>query len=242
MAKLIYDYCFVQFDFPDVNGKPYKSSGGKMVYNEELKREIPATWSVDALSSIFLSNYSSIGKNDCFDIIEYLDTGSLTKNVVEGTEKICSNKDKVPSRAKRVVHRNDILYSTVRPNLCHYGIIKDPLKNMVASTGFAQLSSKVDWISNDFMYAFLTSSWVTERLHQIAVLAVSAYPSISAKDILDLNIALPKKGSLMEISNKKFEQIYSKISVNHKENNQLSELRDWLLPMLMNGQVTVKDA
>ena len=52
MAKMIYDYWFVQFDFPDANGKPYKSSGGKMVYNEELKREIPEGWGVDSLWSI----------------------------------------------------------------------------------------------------------------------------------------------------------------------------------------------
>ena len=241
MAKLIYDYWFVQFDFPDTNGKPYKSSGGKMVYKEELNHEIPESWDVYALSSILRSNYSSIGKIDCFDAIEYLDTGSLTKNLIEGTELICTEKDKVPSRAKRIVHKNDILYSTVRPNLCHYGIIKDPVENMVASTGFAQLSSRIDWISNDLVYTFLTSTWVTKRLHQIAALAVSAYPSISNKDILELNIALPKKGSLMANANEQFSQIYTKISVNHKENKQLSELRDWLLPMLMNGQVTVKE-
>lgn len=242
MAKLIYDYWFVQFDFPDANGKPYKSSGGKMVYNEELKREIPEGWEVQPLSSILKSNYSSIGKNDNYETIEYLDTGSLTKNAIEGTERISIAIDKVPSRAKRVVHKNDILYSTVRPNLCHYGIIKEPLENMIASTGFAQLSSKTERISNDFIYTFLTSKWVTVRLHQIAALAVSAYPSISPTDILNLNIALPNGNSLMDSANKQFDEIYSKISLNHKENKKLIELRDWLLPMLMNGQVTVKGA
>jgi type I restriction enzyme S subunit len=240
MAKLIYDYWFVQFDFPDVNGKPYKSSGGKMIYSEELKLEIPYGWDVYSLSSIFRTNYSSIGKSDCYETIEYLDTGSLTKNVIKGTELICTANDKVPSRAKRIVHKNDILYSTVRPNLCHYGIVKDPVENMIASTGFAQLSSKIDWVSNDFMYTFLTSNWVTDRLHQIAALAVSAYPSISPTDILNLNIALPKNSSLIKNANKQFCELYSKISVSHEENKQLSELRDWLLPMLMSGQVTVK--
>lgn len=88
MAKLIYDYWFVQFDFTDANGNPYKSSGGKMVYNETLKREIPGGWDVFQLSSILKSNYSSIGKNDSYHEIEYLDTGSLTKNIVDGTERI----------------------------------------------------------------------------------------------------------------------------------------------------------
>ncbi|PCH63206.1 MAG: hypothetical protein COC09_06480 [Gammaproteobacteria bacterium] len=242
MAKLIYDYWFVQFDFPDANGKPYKSSGGKMIYNEALKREIPDGWGDFKLSTILKSNYSSIGKDDCFDEIQYLDTGSLTKNIIEGTERIKPAQDKIPSRARRIIKKNDILYSTVRPNLCHYGIVKNPLDNMIGSTGFVQLSSKISSISNDLVYIFLTSSWVTERLHQIAALAVSAYPSISPNDILDLNIALPESLGGMGSINSKFDTIYSKISLNQKENQKLSELRDWLLPMLMNGQVTVNDS
>lgn len=104
--------------------------------------------------------------------------------------------DKIPSRANRLV--NDTLYSTIRPNLRHYGIIKHPIRNMVASTGFVQLSSKVDWVGHGFIYIFLTPSWITSRLQTVVASAVSAYPSI------------------------------------------FPQLRDWLLPMLMNGQVMVK--
>ena len=241
MAKLIYDYWFVQFDFPDANGKPYKSSGGKMVYNEALKREIPEGWEVKELSSILKSNYASIGKNHSFQEIEYLDTGSLTKNVIEGTENINTMQDKAPSRAKRIVQKNDILYSTVRPKLCHYGIVKNPIQNMVASTGFVQLTSRIPAIGNDLIYTFLTSSWVTSRLQQIATLAVSAYPSISPNDILELHIALPKDEKLVAPINVQLESIYSKVALNQQENMALTDLRDWLLPMLMNGQVTIKN-
>jgi len=250
MAKTLYDYWFVQFDFPfdfaqdkpNEQGKPYKSSGGKMVYNKELKREIPEGWEVYFLSSILKHNYSSISKNESFHKIEYLDTSSLTKNIIEETQSLNLTNDKIPSRARRVVEMNDILYSTVRPNLCHYGLIKHPKKNMIASTGFVQLSSKKDWISNDLIYTHLTSSWVSVRLHQIAALSVSAYPSISPNDILELNIALPKKDKNLEFINSYLDTIYSKISLNQNENQQLSSLRDWLLPMLMNGQVTVRQA
>ena len=251
IAKTFYDYWFVQFDFPmseaqanalgksELKGKPYKTSGGKMVFDEVLKREIPEGWEVLPLSLILKSNYASIGKDNEFETIEYLDTSSLTRNVVDVTECLNPKTDKIPSRAKRIVKKNDILYSTVRPNLCHYGIIKNPLENMVASTGFVQLSSKIDWLSNDLVYAFLTSSWITERLQQIASLAVSSYPSISPNDIFQLNIALPKKGEGLENIQSVLDTIYLKISVNQKQNQQLIQLRDWLLPMLMNGQVTV---
>ena len=240
MAKTLYDYWFVQFDFPDDDGKPYKSSGGKMVYSEELKRGIPEGWEVFSLSSIVKSNYKSITKNDIFEEIEYLDTSSLTRNQIDVTEHLKTDLDKIPSRAKRIINTNDILYSTVRPNLCHYGIIKYPIKNMIASTGFVQLSTKVDWLSNDLIYTFLTSSWITSRLQQVASLSVSSYPSISANDILELNIVLPKEGKGLDFINTKLDNIYSKISLNQIENQKLTQLRDWLLPMLMNGQVGVE--
>jgi len=252
MAKTLYDYWFVQFDFPiskeqaktmgkpGVTGKPYKSSGGRMVYNKTLKKEIPECWEVYSLSKLLRYNYSSIGKQDSYKIINYLDTSSLTKNFLEKTQQFNVEKDKVPSRAKRIVSKNDILYSTVRPNQFHYGIIKHPIKNLIASTGFVQLNSKKDWVSNDLIYTFLTSSWVTERLQQIAELSVSSYPSISPNDILDLQIALPKQEKDLDFINLKFDMIYNMASTNHSENQQLTQLRDWLLPMLMNGQVTVK--
>ena len=240
MAKTLYDYWFVQFDFPDKNGKPYKSSGGKMIYNEELKREIPAGWEVKVLSSIVKHNYRSISKKDRFNKIDYLDTSNLTKNVIDKTQEIRYDIDKVPSRAQRVINPKDRLYSTVRPNLCHYGIIKHPKDNLIASSGFVQLSSEIDLISNDLLYTYLTSSWVTQRLHQIATLSVSSYPSISPNDILELKIVLPKINKNFKFINSEFDEIYSKISINQLENQKLAELRDWLLPMLMNGQVTVK--
>jgi type I restriction enzyme S subunit len=213
-----------------------------MVCNEDLKYKIPDGWEVKKLSKLIKCNYSSIGKNYSNHQLEYLDTGSLTKNVIEFTESINTETDQAPSRAKRIINKNDILYSTVRPKLCHYGIMKDPTKNMIGSTGFAQLSSKIDMLSNDLIYTYLTSTWVTKRLHQIAALAVSAYPSISANDILDLHMALPKNMNDIDPINLKLDTIYSKISLNQKENKKLTELRDWLLPMLMNGQVTFKDA
>jgi len=239
IAKTLYDYWFVQFDFPDENGKPYKSSGGKMVYNEVLKREIPEGWGEVQLRNLFNCNYNSLGKNSSYNEIAYLDTSSLNKNNIESTQLLSRLDDKIPSRAQRVVSKNDILYSTVRPNLCHYGIIKHPVDNMVASTGFVQLSSKIERVSNDLLYTYLTSDWVTERLQQIATLSVSSYPSISSNDILNLWIALPKSKEILELVNSKFHDVYKKVSLNQKESQRLTELRDWLLPMLMNGQVSV---
>ncbi|AWV98484.1 restriction endonuclease subunit S [Arcticibacterium luteifluviistationis] len=251
MAKLIYDYWFVQFDFPidkataekmgnpSLERKPYKTSGGKMVYNKELKREIPEGWEVVALKKVLDCNKNTLKKNNGYKVLRYLDTSNLTKNVINELKELVPNVDKIPSRAQRIVGENDILYSTVRPNQCHYGLIKQPVSNLIASTGYAQLSSKDKLITNDLIYSFLTTKWVTEQLQRIANLAVTSYPSISPNDILALRIVLPKDREKLSHINQTLTSFNKKISGNNVENQKLSELRDWLLPMLMNGQVRV---
>ena len=112
---------------------------------------------------------------------------------------------------------------------------------MIASTGFAQLSSKSKDISNELFYLYLTSDSTIDRLQQIASSAVSAYPSISPNDILELKLALPIKIEIISTLGQLLESTFMEISIKQRGNQQLATLRDWLLPMLMNGQVTVKD-
>lgn len=241
IAKTLYDYWFVQFDFPDQHGKPYKSSGGEMVWNEKLKREIPDGWEVCELEDIVRCNYRSINQDEQYKCINYLDTSNLTENVVDSIQNINLEYEKRPSRAQRIIEKNDILYSTVRPNQRHFGIIKDVKDNLIASTGFAQLTSKIEVIKNELIYIYLTSESSINRLQQIADSSVSSYPSISPNDLLGLTIALPNNKTIIEYICSILEPMFENMSVNQKQNNQLAELRDWVLPILMNGQVTVRN-
>lgn len=240
MAKTLYDYWFVQFDFPYADGKPYKASGGKMVYNEVLKREIPENWEESTLANHLSCNMNKLGNIHQLKVLQYLDTSSLTENVIDSFQKLTLGIDKVPSRANMVVSKNDILYSTVRPNLLHYGLIKQPIENMIASTGYAVLSHKTDSNLNVAFYLHITSKNNTKKLINISQSSKSSYPSISPNDILNTSIALPLGSDILSkfcsISN----PIFDKVSKVQAENKKLEELRDWLLPMLMNGQVTVK--
>lgn len=242
LAKLIYDYWFVQFDFPDENGRPYKSSGGKMVFNQELKREIPSEWEVKSIGDIVDYNLWNKSKDSDFAEINYLDTSNLTKNKIDSIQSLNSKVDKIPSRAQRIVEKDDILYSTVRPNQLHHGIVKRPSTNLIASTGFAQIRSKEKGISNDLVYQFLSQDYVAMRLQQIAEVSVSSYPSISPNDIMNLKIALPANQDIINKSNITFGEMNKKIAINQEDNQKLTELRNWLLPMLMNGQVRVGEA
>ena len=192
MAKQLYDYWFVQFDFPNENGKPYKSSGGKMVWNEKLKREIPKGWNV-----LKLGEHCSFNKrtsNGYFNHpILYLDTSNITNNTIDELQFLNPSSDIIPSRARRLVQEGDIVYSTVRPNLKHFGIIMNPDYNMVVSTGFAVITA--NWSAyRYFIYQFLIQAATIENLSTIAQSAVSAYPSINTSDIENLDLeALAKQ-------------------------------------------------
>ena len=236
MAKQLYDYGFVQFDFPNVNGKPYKSSGGKMVWNEKLKREIPKGWNV-----LKLGEHCSFNKrtsNGYFNHpILYLDTSNITNNTIDELQFLNPSSDIIPSRARRLVQEGDIVYSTVRPNLKHFGIIMNPDYNMVVSTGFAVITA--NWSAyRYFIYQFLIQAATIENLSTIAQSAVSAYPSINTSDIENLDLVVPPD-SMIEKYAKTACRLYLQIDTNYKEIKSLTKQRDELLPLLMNGQVSV---
>ena len=236
MAKQLYDYWFVQFDFPNKDGKPYKSSGGEMVWNEKLKREIPKGWNV-----LKLGEHCSFNKrtsNGYFNRpILYLDTSNITNNTIDELQFLNPSSDIIPSRARRLVQEGDIVYSTVRPNLKHFGIIMNPDYNMVVSTGFAVITA--NWSAyRYFIYQFLIQAATIENLSTIAQSAVSAYPSINTSDIENLDLVVPPD-SMIEKYAKTACRLYLQIDTNYKEIKSLTKQRDELLPLLMNGQVSV---
>lgn len=253
MAKTIYDYWFVQFDFPisaeyaasvgqlELEGKPYKSSGGRMVWSDELKREVPEGWELKSLGEYLDCNKNTIKRLDKLEYINYLDTSNLTENKIDFIQRFDIQDDKIPSRAQRYVKTNDILFSTVRPNQHHFGIIKNPKHNLVASTGFAVLTHKSDPTLNDMFYMAITNKTSLKKLESIANSSVSAYPSINYSDILNLRIAFPKNKDLIHLVSSYLSNLFLQISKKQSENETLISLRDWLLPMLMNGQVKVGD-
>lgn len=236
LAKQLYDYWFLQFDFPNEDGKPYKSSGGEMVWNEKLKREIPKGWNV-----LKLGEHCSFNKrtsNGYFNHpILYLDTSNITNNTIDELQFLNPSSDIIPSRARRLVQEGDIVYSTVRPNLKHFGIIMNPDYNMVVSTGFAVITA--NWSAyRYFIYQFLTQAATVENLSTIAQSAVSAYPSINTSDIENLDLVVPPD-SMIEKYAKTACRLYLQIDTNYKEIKSLTKQRDELLPLLMNGQVSV---
>ena len=152
------------------------------------------------LSEVAEINIRQINKNSIFDNIIYIDIASVTKGTIDETQNIQTSK--APSRAKRLVKKNDILYSTVRPNLEHYTFIKDDLpNNTVASTGFAVITPNQDLVDPYYLYCLITQSQFTQYLSQVAEQAVSTYPTVSPNVIADLELSLPPLSEQERISN-----------------------------------------
>ena len=153
--------------------------------------------------------------------INYLDTSNLVHGDVIEYQKYLLRD--APSRAQRKVEENTILYSLVRPNLCHYGFIPKPVKNLVASTGFVTINLKQEYegmIDIRFVYLLLTQNWLTEHLHTIAENAVSAYPSLNPSDIENLSFNFPPTDTQKQITTSLFD-LQNKIDVNREINRNL---------------------
>mgnify|MGYP001736545599 CR=1 FL=1 len=227
MAKTLYDYWFVQFDFPDQNGKPYKSSGGKMVYNPELKREIPEGWGVENLFDIADVQYGYPFSTDYFnstgegvpvirirDILGNDITNYSTEEEVEDKYKI--NVGDVLIGMDGNFHMNYWIKENCYLNQRVVKVNSDKLPNMVLK--------------------YQIEPFIKLREKSVSRTTVG---HLSDKDLKAINVILPKDKYLSSIF-EKFESILENIIINQQQNQELTQLRDWLLPMLMNGQVKVE--
>lgn len=232
LAQVLFKRWFVEFEFPNENGEPYKSSGGKMVESE--LGEIPEGWKVGKVNDIAVLNEKQISKNDNIETIKYIDTGSLTKGVVSEIKNL--NCDEAPSRAKRRVKINSILYSVVRPTQCHYGILKSIESNYIASTGFCVIDS----INHShYLYLLLIQQRAIDYFESIANATASTYPTMRPDDIGNYEIIIPDVNTT-SFFEKVADTCWQKIDNNHNEIQSLTQLRDTLLPKLMSGELRVK--
>jgi len=183
------------------------------------------------ISDIADINRNSINKDYSFEEIEYLDTGSITNGKIDGFQYF-KLKD-APSRAKRLVSENDIIYSTVRPIQRHFGFIKNSNPNLVVSTGFAVVTAKKNLAHPKFLYYFLSSNETVKLLDMIAEASTSAYPSLRPDDIAQLDISLPTLNEQIQIA-EILSSLDAKITLLQNQNSTLENLaetifREWFI-------------
>lgn len=149
------------------------------------------TWKKIRLGDACKTNTDTYSPKEKWEFVNYLDTGNITNNTIDSIQFINLTNEKLPSRAKRKVRTDSIIYSTVRPNQRHFGIIKSQPDNFLVSTGFAVLDVDADVLNADFLYYLLTQNTLVEVLHSIAEQSTSAYPAIKLSDIENLVIEIP---------------------------------------------------
>ena len=228
MAKTIYDYWFVQFDFPDENGKPYKSSGGKMLWNEQLKREIPDGWKDNSLWEIAkYYNGLAMQKNrpTSDDYLPVIKIKEMNEGFSEKTEKARAD---ISSEA--IVNDGDVLFSW-----------SATLDVKIWSGGKGALNQHIFKVtSNKYpktFYYFELRNYL-EHFKMMADNRKTTMGHITQDHLKQSRIAIPPV-KLIEKLDSILAPILTKQLVLHQENQELVKIRDWLLPMLMNGQVKV---
>jgi len=227
MAKTLYDYWFTQFDFPNAEGKPYRSSGGEMVWNDQLKRKIPKGWSAGQLSDI--ANIT-MGQSPSGDT--YNENGSGTIFYQGCTD--FGTRFPVPrvytSAPTRFAKAGDILMSVRAP----VGTLNIAMEDCCIGRGLAALNSK---FGSQLHLLYTLSGF--KQLFDVMDGNGTTFGSITKDTLFEMKVVIPRRDQI-----KSFEEmvqpIEQKIRVAEQENRELTKLRDWLLPMLMNGQATVE--
>ncbi|MCJ8498049.1 restriction endonuclease subunit S [Chryseobacterium salipaludis] len=226
LAKTLYDYWFVQFDFPDESGKPYKSSGRKMVYHEVLKREIPEGWEVKNIFDVAKVQYGFPFSTQFFNADECGVPVIRIRDILENSISNYSSENNVDE--KYLISKGDLLI----------GMDGNFHINYWSKNG-CYLNQRVVMIKEknipNMLVRYQIEPYIKLREKSVSRTTVG---HLSDKDLKRLNILVPTK-TVAEKSKKLFDRFLQKIVTNQNQNQELAQLRDWLLPMLMNGQVTV---
>ncbi len=234
MAKQLYDYWFVQFDFPNENGKPYKSNGGKMVWNEKLKREIPEGWNVAKVKDIALTYSGGTPTSTNRDYYEggdipWINSGELNSPIITSTSSYITEIGLNNSSAK-LYPQNTVLVALYGATAGKVSLLSFEACSNQAVCGVMPNKS----IQTTYIRYYLSSLYE----HFIALSSGSARDNISQDTIKNTTLPIPQHDILRNYSDI-VNPIVNKIIANQHELELLTKQRNVLLPLLMNGQASV---
>ena len=236
MAKTIYDYWFLQFEFPNEEGKPYKSSGGKMVWNDELKREIPEIFQnlllkeIKNISVITGKTPSTKDETNFGNEVPFITIEDLRENVFVVNTKRKLSKKGANAQEKKYIPSGSICVSCIAT-----------IGEIAITTETSQTNQQINSVIcgreeiRNYLYFYLKNIFLNFK-----VKSGNIFSNMNKEEFESVKILLPTENILVKFS-KIISLILSKIEVNTKENQELTSLRDFLLPLLMNGQVGFKE-
>ena len=241
--RLLYDYWFTQFDFPDESGKPYRSSGGQMVWSDDAKKEIPASWNSTKMSDAIEGIRTGLNPRDNFKLgsgtIKYITVKNLRSDGILDF----SGCDTIDETARAIVHRRsdvctgDILFASIAPlGRCH--LVQELPQDWDINESVFSIRCNKATVTPEYLYMHLQSEAFVKE--STACSTGSVFKGIRINTLLDSRMLLPP----MQVVDKFSQQTKPLFSLQYKLNKEiqaLTQLRDWLLPMLMKGQATISD-
>lgn len=232
MAKTLYDYWFVQFDFPDANGKPYKSSGGEMVFDETLKREIPKGWKVKSLKDVLVNRSDNIKSEDLTSNMPYTPIDSLPMR-----KMTFSDFQKIENARTSLIRYsfNDILIGAMR--VYFHRVCIAPFDGITRSTTIVLKPKKQNHLP--FLYQLCNEEKTINFASKVSIGTQQPYVNW-VNGLAEYKFAMPNL-ELIERYSIKIMPLIKSVITREKQNHHLTQLRDFLLPMLMNGQVSVAE-
>ena len=234
MARQLYDYWFVQFDFPDENGKPYKSSGGKMVWNEKLKRNIPEGW-----GCMTIGEYAQCKGGYAFKSKDFGNNGiPVIKigNIQEDYTLNMTNSERISNfdNSSFLANRYDMVIAMTGATIGKFAIAQ---KNYWINQRVGKFDLGSHPLSKlGFLYNSLKQEYFRKQIFQIA--GGCAQPNISSEQIDSIPLLRPYS-AIIESYNRICSGFLKCQNINVLQNEELSKKRNKLLPLLMNGQATV---
>ncbi|WP_078543098.1 restriction endonuclease subunit S [Litchfieldia alkalitelluris] len=235
ISQTLFKRWFIDFEFPNEEGFPYKSSGGKMVDSELGK--IPMGWSIYNLNDFTQSISESINKKEV-KFARFLNTSDISEGQVENVE--LSATEKMPGQAKKLIQNGDILYSEIRPKNKRYAYVNFNADEYVVSTKLMVLRVNEAIYSSKLLYLWLTMPSTVGELQQIAEDRSGTFPQITFSILANFKFAIPPKKILVELI-KVLEGMHELQFELKRENRKLIELRDTLLPKVLSGEIEIPD-
>ncbi len=236
LAQTLFKQWFIDFEFPNENGEPYKSSGGEMIDSE--LGEIPKGWEVYSMSDLLETVSKTYPLKTVVEVI-FLNTGDIQDGKFLHTN--ISDPKTLPGQAKKSISINDILYSEIRPTNKRFAFVHFDSSKYVVSTKLMVLRSKVE-INSLFQYFILTQKEQIEYLQRLAESRSGTFPQITFSEVSTIKIALPSFDKVNLFVENVLEPFFSSKFSSEFENQELTNLRDTLLPKLISGELEVSEA
>ena len=234
--SIIYNYWFTQYEFPNTNGKSYKSNNGELYFNNIVKKDIPKNWVVETLASNSLSEIIKPGVDLFEEKIYYTTADIVNKNITNGsivsynTKEDRANMQPIPYSVWFAKMKNTIKHLFLTPNM------KFIIENSILSTGLCGLKCKeiaFEYISSYILHPYFEN-------HKDVLSHGATQEAVNNDDLNYIYIIVPEEKILRQYHNLT-KSIFKKIAENMCENKELITIRDFLLPLLMNGQATISE-